>query len=401
MTKHRVPLFVASLLLALIPQLPAAEGAPLRVVGDVFKNKPIPIALQGYDGAVARALAFDLEVMGCKIVPVKDAAYILTGANQGAVNGLLKDAAGNFGFNRRYNGGGLRDQAHALSNDVIKTLTGVNGIAHTRIIYKMKTARRAYEVFVADYDGHQPVGLTQDNTLVESPQWAPGNEEVFYTSWYNIGGVENTTVIRHNTQDGTRKVFARFKGLNTGGSMSPQGTIAMVLSRGVNPDVWVAHSKWEFLKDTKGVQLQRVSRTPAAENGPAWTPDGRWLYFATRSNGRRMLVKVPAQGGDMVRVPTPGAINPSDPAFSPDGKMLAFISQTGKFFNLYVMPVAGGAPQLITAGEDPSWAPNSRNIIFTRRGVDKRQLAIVDVPTKQVKIITSITGSASQPDWQK
>ena len=145
----------------------------------------------------------------------------------------------------------------------------------------------------------------------------------------------------------------------------------------------------------------RVTATAEGESSPVWSPDGHWLCFATRVNGRRMLVKVAAQGGPMIRVPTPGAINPSDPAWSPDGKFLAFTSQAGKFFNLYVMPVAGGEPKLITAGEDPSWAANSRNIIFTRRGVNKRQLGIVDVPTKQVKIVPAIAGSASQPDWQK
>jgi TolB protein len=403
MIKKCVSLFVPLLLFAatlLLPAAPPAGGA-LVVAGDVFKNKPIPVALKGYNGDVARVLKFDLEVMGCKIVPDKDAAYFLEGANQGTVNGILKDAAGNFGFNRRYNGGALRDQAHALSNDVIKTLTGRNGIAHTRILFKMKTGARAYEVFVADYDGHQSVALTNDKTLVESPRWAAGKEEVYYTSWMNIGGVENTTVIRHNTRTGARKVFARFKGLNTGGDLSPQGTVAMVLSRGKNPDIWVAEEKWDFLKDFEGKQLQRMCRTDAAENGPAWSPNGQWLSFATRSNGRRILVKVAARGGNMIRIPTPGAINPSDPAWSPDGKHLAFTSQTGKFFNLYVMPVGGGEPKLITAGEDPSWAANSRNIIFTRRGVNKRQLGIVDVPTKQVKIIPAITGSASQPDWQK
>ena len=93
MRKKFVFLFV-SLLLFAAPILPAA-GGPLVVVGDVFKNKPIPVALKGYNGEVARVLKFDLEVMGCKIVPDKDAAYFLEGANQETVNGILKDVAGN------------------------------------------------------------------------------------------------------------------------------------------------------------------------------------------------------------------------------------------------------------------------------------------------------------------
>ena len=397
-------IFLLVIFAASLPQLYAAvgpnPGGGLQVVGDAH-NKLIAMAVKGYDGEVARVLEFDLEVMGCKIVPEESAAYFLEGGNKGSVNGVLKDGSGNFGFNKRYNGGSLRQQAHALSNDVIKAITGRNGIAHTRILYKMKTGPRAYEVFVSDYDGHRPVALTSDNTLAESPRWAPGNGEVFYTSWMKIGGVENTTVIRHKMKDGSRVVFSRFKGLNTGGDLSPQGAMAMVLSRGINPDVWVAPMGWNFLKDKKGEQLRQMCRTREAESGPAWSPDGKWLCFATRANGRRMLVKVAAAGGNMIKIPTSGAINPTGPAWSPDGKSIAFTSQTGKYFNVFLVSVDGGKAELIAAGEGPSWARNSSNLIFTRRGVNKRMLAIVDVPTKQVKMLTAFSGSASQPDWQK
>jgi len=405
MRKTRLPLFVWALLFAVInPFLHAGAGpnpdVALQVLGDVH-NKLIPIAVKGYDGEVAQVLKFDLEVMGCKIVPEGGADYLLSGGNRNSVNGILKDAAGNSGFNKRYNGGNLRQQAHALSNDVIKAITGRDGIAHTRILYKMKTGPRAYEVFVSDYDGHQPVALTGDNTIVESPLWAPGNGEVFYTSWMMIGGVVNTTVIQHKMNNGARTVFSRFKGLNTGGAVSPQGEVAMVLSRAVNPDIWLAPVGWDFLKDKQGKHLKQMCRTNESESGPAWSPDGRWLCFATRSKGRRMLVKVAAAGGNMIKISTPGAINPTDPAWSPDGKLIAFTSQTGKFFNIFVVPVNGGKAELIVAGEGPSWAQNSRNLIFTRRGVNKRMLAIVDVPTKQVKMLPAFLGSASQPDWQK
>ena len=385
--------------------LPATAGdqlKPLVVDGNAFNNKPIPVFIKGYTGEIARVVKFDLEVMGCKIVPEAQAAYVLEGGNEGSVNGLLKDAAGNFGFNRRYNGGPLRSQAHALCNDVIRLLREDQnaGIAHTRIVYKMKTGARSYEVFMSDFDGNKPVKLTNDATIVESPRWAPNNDEVLYTSWMTIGNVQNTTVIRHNLANGKRQVFARFKGLNTGGTVSPQGSVAMILSKGVNPDVFVAPPHWEFLKDIPGKLLQHIARSEAAESSPEWSPDGRWLAYATRIGGRRTLVKVPAQGGAPQRISTTGAINPSDPSWSPDGKLIAFTSQTGKFFNIWVVPVAGGAPTLICEGEDPSWAGNSRNLIFTRRDVNKRMLGIVDVPTKQVKMLPAFSGSASQPDWQ-
>jgi Tol biopolymer transport system component len=54
-------------------------------------------------------------------------------------------------------------------------------------------------------------------------------------------------------------------------------------------------------------------------------------------------------------------------------------------------------------GEDPSWAPNSRTLIFARRTGDGYILSLLDVPTKQVKDVSRISGSnsQSQPSWAK
>lgn len=377
---------------------PASEGN-LQVLGEA-RNKLIPIALSGYSGEVAEVLKFDLEVMGCKIVPASEASFILKGAVEGAVKGALSDKAGNFGFNRKYAGGSVRDQAHALSNDTIQALTGKPGIAQTRILFKMKTGRRAEEIFLSDFDGHKPVALTNDKTLVGSPKWSPDNSEVYYTSWLKRGGIENTTVIRQNMKTGVRDVMARYRGLNTGGALSPQGFLAMILSKGGSPDVYVAPPAWEFMKNLKGEGLNRICVTKEEESGVSWSPDGQWLCFATRARGKRMLVKVAAQGGNMMRVPTNGVLNPSEPSWSPDGKWIAFTSQMGGF-NVCVIPSQGGEAKVIASGEGPTWAPNSRNLIFTRRGVNKRGLAIVDVPTKQVKILPAFVGSASQSAWGK
>ena len=380
----------------------SGSGGNLQVVGDA-RNKLIPVALTGYSGEVAAVLKFDLEVMGCRVVPEEEASFILKGAVEEAVKGALMDKAGNFGFNRKYAGGGLLDQAHALSDDVIRALTGKSGIAQTRILFKMRTgnlAERAEEIFLSDFDGHNPVALTNDKTLVGSPKWSPDNSEFYYTSWLKRGGIENTTVLRQNMKTGARDVMARYRGLNTGGVLSPQGFLAMILSKGGSPDVYVAPPTWKFMKDLKGTSLNRICVTKEEESGVNWSPDGQWLCFATRARGKRMLVKVAAQGGNMIRVPTNGVLNPSEPSWSPDGKWIAFTSQMGGF-NVCVVPSQGGEAKVIASGEGPTWAPNSRNLIFTRRGVNKRGLAIVDVPTKQVKILPAFVGSASQPAWGK
>ncbi len=375
-------------------------AAGLQVQGNV--GKLIPVAIKGYQGEIAKVLAFDLEVMGCKIVAETDASYVLEGKN-GANNltGILSDNAGNFGFNLNINGAAPRVLAHALSNATIKAITGQNGIAHTQILFTMKTGKNQWEVFQSDYDGHNPVALTHDKTIVENPMWMPDHSGLFYTSWMTIGGLQNTTVVRHSLKTGKRKVFSRFKGLNTGGAMTAHGPVAVVLSKGGATDLYLAPKDWDFLKDIPGKKLFRATRTREEVSSPTWSPDGRWIAFATLVKGRYVLVKIATSGGPMIEIPTKGAFRPTQPCWSPDGKWISFTQQRGGF-QIGVVPATGGNAKIYCEGEDPAWAANSRNIVFTRRagGVNKKRMAILDVPTEQVKMLPAFTGGVGQPAWQ-
>src|SRR5258708_5938351 len=52
-------------------------------------TKPTPIAITGFSGEVEQVLKFDLTVMGFTNVPPDAAQYILSGSNNGSVQGQL------------------------------------------------------------------------------------------------------------------------------------------------------------------------------------------------------------------------------------------------------------------------------------------------------------------------
>jgi Tol biopolymer transport system component len=98
---------------------------------------------------------------------------------------------------------------------------------------------------------------------------------------------------------------------------------------------------------------------------PNWMPDGKKLLF----NMDGLLYKIPVTGGEIEKLNT-GSVtrNNNDHGISFNGKLLAVSSQKeGAGSAVYVLPLKGGTPRLITE-ETPSywhgWAPNNKEVVY-------------------------------------
>ncbi|MEY2466813.1 MAG: TolB protein [Verrucomicrobiota bacterium] len=352
---------------------------------------PIWVSMSGFTGEAEEVLKFDLYVQGFNFTNSDNAQYLIAGSNNGNLQGRVTDK-----FNKNalvakaYSGASLRRQAHAFVDEFVQAL-GRKGIAQTKIAFKADTGRNS-EIFVSDFDGHNAAPVTQDNTIVAAPTWVPGQLAVYYTS-YKLG---NPNIFYHNLSSGQRQAFSKYSGLNTAAAVSPDGKkVTMILSKSGSPDVYVC--------DADGGNLKRLTATREDESSPCWSPDGQWICFATKVGERRALCKVSVNGGPAIRIPTSGVLNPTEPEWSPDGKWIAFTAQMGSF-EICVVPATGGTVTELVAGEDASWAPNSRTVVFTRRAGGRRVLSLLDVPTKQYKDVSRNSGSNSnnsQPSWAK
>ncbi|MEY4386719.1 MAG: hypothetical protein RLY20_2002 [Verrucomicrobiota bacterium] len=395
--------------LSLIAALAFATVARAEDVIEISKTyvpgstPPIKVNISGFTGEVNEVLNFDLYVMGFINVPADQAQFLISGSNNGSVQGTVTDravasvstGAGNVNrvtgytrLNKAYTGGSLRRQAHAFADDIVLTLTGTKGIAQTKIAFKSAAAGSG-EIYVSDFDGHNAQAVTHDGAIVAAPTWVPGRLALYYTS-YRLG---SPNIFHHDLSSGSRNAFARYPGMSTSAAVSPDGSrVAMILDKSGNPELWVCNAD--------GSGLKQLTRTPEDESSPCWSPDGKWICYAGKQGGVRGLYKVSASGGAAQRIYTRGAPNPSEPDWSPDGKWIVFTSQTGGF-QIHVVPAEGGTSTLLVDGEDPSWAPNSRTVVFAKRSGGSRRLSLLDVPTKQVKDAARISGSNSQPSWAK
>ncbi|MEP7320903.1 MAG: DUF5050 domain-containing protein, partial [Saprospiraceae bacterium] len=105
---------------------------------------------------------------------------------------------------------------------------------------------------------------------------------------------------------------------------------------------------------------------------PNWMPDGKKLLF----NSKGSIWTIPVAGGEMPTKLNTGFVdrNNNDHVISFDGKMLGISSSRQGMFGggstVYVLPLAGGTPKLITE-KTPSylhgWASNNKEVYYVGR----------------------------------
>jgi Tol biopolymer transport system component len=111
-----------------------------------------------------------------------------------------------------------------------------------------------------------------------------------------------------------------------------------------------------------------IFEKPGRFEAPNWMPDGKKLLF----NMDGSLYKIPVEGGETEKLNTDFANNNNnDHGISFNGKLLAISHMRqglpGGGSTVYVLPLEGGVPKLITE-KTPSywhgWAPNNKELVY-------------------------------------
>jgi TolB protein len=285
----------------------------------------------------------------------------------------------------------LRLAAHEIADYVYEKLTGDKGVFSTRVAYVTKRGQ-SFNLWVADADGDSAQSALGSSEPIISPAWSPNGKQLAYVSFE----ARKPTIYVHDVASGKRRLVANFKGSNSAPAWSPDGkTLALTLSRD-------GGSQLNLLDvSVAGSEPRRIAQSASIDTEPAFTADGRTIYFVSDRGGSPQIYRVSVTGGNPERVTFTGNYNIS-PALSSDGRWLAYISRVSGAFKLYVMELSSGSATAITdtiADERPSFSPNSRMLIYATQQQGKEALMITTLDGKIKARLAGQTGDIREPNW--
>jgi TolB protein len=287
-----------------------------------------------------------------------------------------------------------RRAGHKCADMVYTKLTGEGPYFDSRVVYVSETGpkgKRIKRLAIMDQDGANHRFLTNGQSIVLTPRFAPSQQSIVYMSYVN----NRPAIYVYDIGSGRQRLVVQNANLTFAPRFSPDGRfILFSMAQGGNTDIYRVSSG--------GGTPQRLTTSPGIDTGGSYSPDGSRIVFESDRSGGQQIYVMNADGSNQQRISFGGG-RYATPVWSPRGDLIAFTKISGAFRIGTMSPSGGGEKLLTNAWQDegPSWSPNGRVITFFRSGqggAGKADLWAVDLTgSVERKIPTPLDGS--DPAW--
>lgn len=146
----------------------------------------------------------------------------------------------------------------------------------------------------------------------------------------------------------------------------------------------------------------QLTTNTGEDRTPAWSPDGSEVAFKSYRTGSWEIFRIPIEGGAAIQVTFAGT-HPHSVNWSPDGTQMCFHGLNWSSIRIETVTVATGDMEAIVHNDGlhlPDWSPDGGRLIYPlRAGQYTAYLWFYDFATDTHTQFTYTIASSTSPDW--